>query len=107
MVADGDIVYSTHPEIFQKEKTAGGLPPLGQVIKLRPEKGNRGGKTVTVFFGFQASDKQLKNLLKEMQKVLGTGGTAKKGCIEVQGDHIAKASSALEKLGYAPKRAGG
>ena len=106
-MADGDIVYSTHPEIFQKEKVAGGLPPLGQVIKLRPEKGNRGGKTVTVVFGFQASDKQLKNLLKKLQGALGTGGTAKGGVVEIQGDHVDRASAALEKLGYKPKRAGG
>ena len=106
-MADGDIVYSTNPEIFQKEKTAGGMPPAGQVIKLRPEKGNRGGKIVTVFFGFQASGKQLKNLLKKLQGALGTGGTVKGGTVEIQGDHIVRASAALEKLGYKAKRAGG
>lgn len=106
-MADGDLVYSTHPEIFQKEKFADGMPPAGQVIKLRPEKGSRGGKTVTVLFEFQASDKQLKNLLKKLQGSLGTGGTVKDHKIEIQGDHVQRASAALEKFGYKPKRAGG
>ena len=104
-MSDGDLVYSTNPEIFQKEKLSGGLPPRA-VIKARREKNNRGGKIVTVFFGFQASEKQCKELLKELKRGLGTGGTVRGGVVEIQGDQLAKASGILEKLGYKVKQAG-
>ena len=37
----------------------------------------------------------------------GTGGTAKDGRIEIQGDHRDNLARELEKLGYKVKRAGG
>jgi hypothetical protein len=37
----------------------------------------------------------------------GTGGTVKDGVIELQGDQVAPALTALEKAGNRPKQAGG
>ena len=37
----------------------------------------------------------------------GSGGAAKDGVIEVQGDHVVTVMAALVKLGHAVKRAGG
>jgi translation initiation factor 1 len=111
MNRDARLVYSTNPEIFQKEAAPEnqplGLPPLGQAIKLRREKQGRAGKTVTTLFEFQASDKQREALAKDLRKFLGCGGTLKQNVIELQGDQLAKAVDRLAKLGYKPRQAGG
>ncbi len=44
---------------------------------------------------------------KQLKAACGSGGTAKDGVIEVQGDHVATVMAALGKLGYAVKRSGG
>ena len=44
---------------------------------------------------------------KQPKAACGSGGTAKDGMIEVQGDHVATVMAALVKLGYTVKRAGG
>lgn len=111
MSRDAKLVYSTHPEIFQKESQTeaqpGGLPPLGQVIKVRREKQGRAGKTVTALFEFQASDRQRESLAKELRKFLGTGGTVKENVVELQGDQLKKVMDKLSSLGYKPRQAGG
>ncbi len=43
----------------------------------------------------------------QLKAACGSGGTAKDGVIEVQGDHVATVMAALTKLGYAVKRSGG
>ena len=110
MDRDARLVYSTHPEKFQKPAEApeelAGLPPLGQ-IKVRREKQGRAGKTVTTLFEFQASDKQRETLGKELRKFLGTGGTVKGNVIELQGDQLVKVMDKLTKLGFKPRQAGG
>jgi translation initiation factor 1 len=111
MNRDSKLVYSTHPEIFQKEESSDlvplGLPPLGQIIKVRREKQGRAGKTVTALFEFQASDRQREALAKELRKSLSTGGTVKANVVELQGDQLQKVMSKLSELGYKPKQAGG
>jgi translation initiation factor 1 len=44
---------------------------------------------------------------KQLKAACGSGGTAKDGVIEVQGDHVATVMAALAKLGYVVKRSGG
>jgi translation initiation factor 1 len=44
---------------------------------------------------------------EQLKAACGSGGTAKDGCVEVQGDHVAMVMAALGKLGYAVKRSGG
>jgi translation initiation factor 1 len=46
-------------------------------------------------------------LAKQLKAACGSGGTAKDGVIEVQGDHVATVMAALTKLGYVVKRSGG
>ncbi len=107
---DDELVYSTHPGRFRQTPTPGqpgGLPPAGQEIRLRREKQGRAGKTVTALFGFQASERQCAELGKALRRALGTGGTAKAGRVELQGDCLAKAGAALAALGYKPRQAGG
>jgi translation initiation factor 1 len=111
MNRDAKLVYSSHPELIKKTPEAPpeptGLPPLGQIVKIRREKNGRAGKTVTTLFEFQASDRQRGELAKLLRRQLGCGGTLKGNVIELQGDQLEKALAQLAKLGYKPLRAGG
>ena len=49
----------------------------------------------------------LEALAKQLKAACGSGGTAKDGDIEIQGDHRDTVLAALLKQGYAAKRAGG
>jgi translation initiation factor 1 len=44
---------------------------------------------------------------KQLKAACGSGGTAKDGEYEAQGDHVAKVMAARMLLGYAVKRSGG
>ena len=101
-------MYSSHPKPAAAPlEQAVGLPPLKQQVKVRREKQGRAGKTVTVLFGFQASDRQLDELGKALRKQLGTGGAVKAGTVELQGDQLDKALAWLNKTGYKGQKAGG
>jgi translation initiation factor 1 len=50
---------------------------------------------------------QLKNLLSELKRRIGTGGAEKDGVIEIQGDHCDLILDELVKRGIKAKRAGG
>jgi len=72
---------------------AGDEPPVRQ-ISLPPEKQRivvdrerrAKGKVVTVVRGLVLTQKDLKQLAKALKSSCGTGGTAKSGVIELQGD---------------------
>ncbi len=83
------------------------LPKAQQVVRVQRTKAGKGGKLVTLIKGLAASEVELKQLLKQLKAVAGTGGTIKDGVIELQGDQVAAALAALEKDGYRPKQAGG
>jgi translation initiation factor 1 len=102
------LVWSSHPQPEKpKEPEATGLPPKGQRINVRRELQGRAGKTVTALWGFQSSERQLEELAKALKKGLGTGGSAKDGRVEIQGDKVAAVLAWLEKQGYKPVKAGG
>jgi len=82
------------------------VPAPGPVRVSRESKG-RGGKTVTVVKGLPLDAMGLALLGKQLRTACGSGGTAKDGVIEVQGDHCDAVMAVLQKQGYAPKRAGG
>ena len=83
------------------------LPKAQQVVRVQRTKAGKGGKLVTLIKGLTAPEAELKQLLKQLKAVAGTGGTLKDGVIELQGDQVAAAMAALEKDGYRPKQAGG
>jgi translation initiation factor 1 len=105
------LVYSTGPNGPQSTEApklqVGGLPPLGQRVAVRREKQGRAGKTVTAIYDLQASDRQLEELAKAMKKHFGTGGSAKAGAVELQGDLVEKALAWLSSKGYKPVKTGG
>ena len=78
-----------------------------QIVRVQPTRGGKGGKTVTVIRGLELDPNGLKALLKKLKTRIGSGGTAKDGLIELQGDQVELALELLTKEGYRPRRAGG
>jgi translation initiation factor 1 len=76
-------------------------------VRVSRESKGRGGKTVTVVKGLPLDAMALALLGKQLRTACGSGGTARDGVIEVQGDHCERVMAELQKQGYAPKRAGG
>ena len=83
-------------------------PPSGDgVVRVGRETKGRKGKGVTVITGLPLTPSDLSKLSKQLKKRCGTGGTAKDGVIEIQGDHREVLLAELTKLGYKAKRSGG
>ncbi|HEV3437889.1 MAG TPA: hypothetical protein VG122_11045 [Gemmata sp.] len=84
-------------------------PPPKKVhtVKVSRETAGRRGKGVTVVSDLPLTEEQLKELATLLKNKCGTGGTAKDGRIEIQGDQRDRLVVELEKLGYNVKRAGG
>lgn len=79
-------------------KTVTSLPFEKQRPKFRMEK--RRGKPVTVITHLTLSEPDLRTLASQIKNRLGTGGTAKDGEIELQGDHREILAPLLVTLGF-------
>jgi translation initiation factor 1 len=77
--------------------------PAKVVVKLRLETKARGGKAVTVLDGLAKNSDFLEGLGKELKRMLGTGGTAGEGFIELQGDHRATIRRILSERNFLVK----
>jgi translation initiation factor 1 len=82
------------------------LPDDG-VVRIFRERGQRGGKTVTVVRGLPERGHALDARALELKRLCGAGGTVRDGAIEVQGDHRERIAERLRSLGYTVKLAGG
>ncbi len=76
-------------------------------VRVSRETQRRGGKTVTVVRGLPLDATALATLGKRLRTSCGTGGTAKDGVLELQGDHVERVLAALLAEGFAAKRGGG
>jgi len=109
---DSRLVYSTEHAVPRKEKradrslTTAAAPAKRRTVVRLDQKG-RGGKSVTVIEGLQLSVADSEKLLKQLKAKLGTGGTVKKGVLEIQGDHCDAVMAELSGKGTMPKRSGG
>jgi translation initiation factor 1 len=85
--------------------------PLGDgSVRVSRESQGRGGKTVTLVRGLALDDAALAALAalgKRLRSACGSGGTAKGGVLEVQGDHAEHVTALLKAEGFVVKRAGG
>jgi translation initiation factor 1 len=83
--------------------------PVGDgVVRVSRESKGRGGKTVTLVRGLALDEAALAALGKRLRSACGSGGTAKDGVLEVQGDHAERVIALLAAEGVANvKRAGG
>lgn len=82
-------------------------PRSDGVVRVRREKKGRRGKTVTTIQGVPLARADLAVLAAELKRQCGSGGSAKDGVIEIQGDHADALMEALRSRGYTVKRAGG
>ncbi len=78
-----------------------------RIVRVRRELKGRRGKTVTTISGIPLDSEALRALSSELKRRCGTGGSAKDGIIEIQGDHRDVLIAELELRGYEVKRAGG
>jgi translation initiation factor 1 len=82
-------------------------PVAGGPVRVSRESKGRGGKTVTLVRGLPLAAAELEALGRQLRGHCGSGGTAKDGVLELQGDHCERVLAWLLALGYAAKRAGG
>lgn len=118
------LVYSTDGEHITQDKGrsdqrrasskgaksgAGARPavPDDGYVRIRREKGGRGGKTVTTITGLPGSEHELDAMLKVLKQLCGAGGTREGAILEIQGDHRDRIEAKLTDLGHRVKRAGG
>jgi translation initiation factor 1 len=100
------LVWTSDPEAARKLRESGKLEPATdvepakQTIRVAVDRKRRAGKTVTVAGGFEHTAENLAKLATALKKRCGSGGTAREGEIEIQGDHAETISSELRKLGY-------
>jgi len=120
-VADSRLVYSTEfgqicPEcqkpvskcICKKKKPKTSLKTKQDgVIRIRREVKGRKGKTVTVIYGFQLDQSDLKTLAKQLKQQCGTGASVKDDMIIIQGDHREKLMKLLKAQSHKVKLSGG
>ena len=71
--------------------------------KLRIESKGRGGKSVTVIDGLPRNAAFLEQLLRVLKRSLGTGGTAREGALELQGDRREVLRALLAERGFTVK----
>ena len=82
-------------------------PPSDGIVRLMRETKGRKGKGVTLVTGLPLDSNELKKLAKSLKQKCGSGGSIKKGVIEIQGDHRDILEKELSRLNYRVKRAGG
>ena len=99
---DGDLRKPPVPKA--RQRTAPPTPNDG-IVRVSRETSGRRGKTVTVVRGVPGRD--LDDVAGDLKRQCGSGGSAKDGVVEIQGDHRAKVVARLESRGYRVKLAGG
>lgn len=77
------------------------------IVRVTLERRGRGGKTVTVVRGLALDAAALAGFGKRLRTACGTGGTAKDGVIEIQGDHAERVIAMLKADGRQARHVGG
>jgi translation initiation factor 1 len=83
------------------------VPAADGVVRVSRETKGRNGRSVTVIRGLALDADALTLLGRQLRTACGSGGTAKDGVIEVQGDHVERVMAALASQGRIVRRAGG
>jgi translation initiation factor 1 len=106
-VSESRRVYSTAAGDLRKATGRREAPPVPNdgVVRVSRETSGRRGKTVTVVRGIPPRD--VASVASDLKRQCGSGGSAKDGVVELQGDHRANVVHRLEAQGYRVKLAGG
>ena len=105
-MASSKLVWTSDPEEAKRLRDSGKLDAptdveaSKQTIRVAVDRKRRAGKTVTVASGFQHTPETLASVAQTLKKKCGSGGTAKDGEIEIQGDHVGRVGEELGRLGY-------
>jgi translation initiation factor 1 len=97
---DRQLVWSTSDGDLRKARERPPAPTAGGRVKVRRETAGRRGKAVTTVSGVPLDDAALRELAGRLKKRCGVGGSAKKGVIELQGDHRDVVVEMLRESGY-------
>ncbi len=100
---EGDLRRGT--ETRDRGRTAAPSLPDDGIVSVSRETSGRRGKTVTVVRGIPS--RELSSVASDLKRQCGSGGAAKDGVVEIQGDHRTKVVARLEAQGYRVKLAGG
>ena len=76
-------------------------------VRVQKVKNSKGGKVVTLITGLSLEQPKLALLLKKIKSCLGTGGTIKSDCMEIQGNKVIEVMEILSKEGFQVRRSGG
>ncbi len=105
------LVYATDPNILPQDQKpdleAEPFSDVRQNLKITLDRKHRGGKSVTLVYGFVGSEGDLERLGKALKAKCGCGGAIKNGEILIQGDHIAKIIEYLTAQGHKIRKVGG
>jgi len=108
-MTESERVYSTADGDLRSRGDVGRpaepVTPNDGIVRVSRETSGRRGKTVTVVRGVPARD--LDAVASDLKRLCGTGGSAKDGVVEIQGDHRLKIVARLEAQGHRVKLAGG
>ncbi len=108
---DRELVYSTEGEWeAPKPRRSGAQKPQGKptlpddgVVRIARDRRRAG--TMSVITGLHAGE--IGEVAKALKRHCGTGGTAKNGIVEIQGDHRDKIAAWFAAQGRKVKLAGG
>lgn len=107
---DDRLVYTSDGSHLPRRRSQESAPPASVgdgTVRVRREKKGRKGKTVSVISGLPLDESDLKELAGELKRRCGSGGSAKAGTVEIQGDHVEELLALLDERGIKAKRAGG
>jgi translation initiation factor 1 len=98
----GGIIYSTDSNFKAGEEISeeATLPPQEQMLKIRLDTKQRGGKIVTLVQGFSGRQADIEQLGKQLKSYCGTGGSVKDNEIIIQGDNRDKVLQLLVKMDF-------
>jgi translation initiation factor 1 len=100
---DGGLPLPKPAPAQRKTQPIGRAMPDDGVVRVARER--RRNSALTVVHGLAAAE--LDAIGKELKRLCGTGGTAKNGVVEIQGDHRDRIVAYFEERGRRVKRAGG
>jgi translation initiation factor 1 len=77
---------------------------MNEPVVVRLDKSGRRGKAVTLVERLPLHPEGKVEILKDLQRRCGAGGTMKAGVVEIQGDHRERIAAHLESLGHRVRR---
>ena len=107
---DRELVYSTEtgyqaPPKRREPKAQPGKQAMPEDGTIRVARERRRGSMMSIVHGLAA--REIDEVAKALRRHCGTGGTAKNGVVEIQGDHREKIVAWFAAQGRKAKLAGG